>query len=73
MDARRRCKLYLHLAFLPMAVCGCECVHRRQSVYPGGSDRAVQVQTGKGVRVRAPFVDVQVPESSEEAPAMLGE
>jgi hypothetical protein len=69
----RRPRLFLHLALLPLIVSGCDCVHRRQAMYPGGLGRPVDVQAGRGVRVRAPFVDVQVPEKDPEPPVMLGE
>jgi hypothetical protein len=42
-------------------------------MYPGGLGRPVEVETGRGVRVRAPFVDVHVPEDPEDPPAMLGD
>ena len=73
MNVRRVRKVFLHLAFLPLVACGCDCVHRRQSMYPGGLGSGVDVQTGRGVRVRAPFVDVQVPEKTVEPPVMLGD
>ena len=73
MKPPRSRRVSLHLAFLPLIVSGCDCVHRRQSVYPGGLGRPVEVETGRGVRVRAPFVDVQVPENPPEPPVMLGD
>ncbi len=73
MVVGRARKAALYLVFLPFIVGGCDCVHRRQSVYPGGLGRGVGVRTSRGVRVRAPFVDVQVPEKPQDAPVMLGE
>ena len=40
------------------------CAHRREVVYPSGSP--VRVRTGRGVQVRAPFVNIQVPESEPD-------
>jgi hypothetical protein len=49
---------------LGLGVFGSGCAHRREVIYPSGPP--VQVQTGRGVHVRAPFVDVQVPEASPD-------
>lgn len=52
--------------FLP----GCACGHNRQALYPNGPSPAVN---SGGVRVRAPFVDVDVPTGTtyEAGPPIL--
>ncbi|WP_435016639.1 hypothetical protein TA3x_004212 [Tundrisphaera sp. TA3] len=49
------------LTFLAIPISVYGCAHRRQIHYPGRPGAPVRVDTTKGVRVRAPFVDVQVP------------
>lgn len=73
MDVHRVCRGLVYLTLLPLIVCGCDCVHRRQSVYPKGLGRRVQIQAGRGDRALPPFVDIPVPEKPLESPVMLGD
>ncbi len=73
MVVQRARQVFLHFALFILIVGGCDCVHRRQSLSPGFLGRRVDVQSGRQDRVRAPLVDLQVPEVSLEPPAMRGE
>ena len=61
MSPNRR-RMFLMLTFLALALHGCSCGHNRQIVYPRRPGGPVRVDTNRGVHVRAPFVDVHVPE-----------
>jgi hypothetical protein len=62
MDGRIR--KYLPCLLLATAFQGCNCAHNRQTVYPNSSGGPVRVETFDGVTVKAPFVDVRVPNKS---------
>ncbi len=58
---------FLGLPLLASIFQGCGCAHHRQIVYPGRRKAPVQVNPRDGVRVKAPFVDVDVPPSKVDA------
>ncbi|WP_435010620.1 hypothetical protein P12x_001899 [Tundrisphaera lichenicola] len=56
-----RSRVVLGLSLIGSSFQGCGCVHHRQVFIKERRGTPVQVDTREGVRVRAPFVDIQVP------------
>ncbi|HMB07668.1 MAG TPA: hypothetical protein VKP69_28540 [Isosphaeraceae bacterium] len=70
-SSRRR---RLGLGLVALAASGCRQMHQRHVFYPNGDGRRlVDVRTDGGVRVPAPFVDVQVKDKDggKDVPPML--